>query len=58
MTHKKHPFEPTRTLLEHILETVESIRQTVDEIRDQLNEQFDHLAELSWRDDAEWNRMN
>ena len=58
MTHKKHPFEPSRTLLEHILETVELIRQTVDEIRDQLHEQFDHLAELSWQEDTEWNGTN
>lgn len=54
MTPQKHPFEPTRKLLEHILATVESIRQTVDEIRELLHEQVDHLAELSWQDD-DWN---
>lgn len=56
MTPEKHPPETTQTILERILDTVESIDRTVDEIRDQLKDLSDQAAYASWPDDRfGWN---
>lgn len=56
MTPEKYPHETTQTILERILDTVESIDRTVDEIRDELKDLCDHAAYASWPDEPfGWN---